>query len=106
LAAQPAVRGAAAGAGAAGGPAGTADAFGAAWEKATATVPIVVARGGQQIPAVLPRHGAPADLPDGFLLGGLLIAVGLLVLLPVGPMAGFIVVWERKVSGRMQSRIG
>ena len=87
-------------------PVRTADAFAAAWEKDTATVPIVVARGGQQIPAVLPRHGAPADLPDGFLLGGLLIAVGLLVLLPVGPMAGFIVVWERKVSGRMQSRIG
>src|SRR5262249_493971 len=28
------------------------------------------------------------------------------VRLPVGPAAGFIVVWERKISGRMQSRIG
>ena len=82
------------------------DAFAAAWQKDTPSVPMVVSRAGQQVTVDLPRHGAPADLPEGFLLAGLLLGVAILVLLPVGPMAGFIVVWERKISGRMQSRIG
>src|SRR5262249_9059775 len=87
-------------------PVRTRDSFAAAWRKDVATRRVVVARAGQQVALTLPRHGAPADIPEGFLLAGLMIAIGLLVLLPIGPMAGFIVVWERKISGRMQSRIG
>jgi NADH:ubiquinone oxidoreductase subunit H len=87
-------------------PVKSADAFASAWKKDTPSVPMVVSRAGQQVTVDLPRHGAPADLPEGFLLAGLLLGVAILVLLPVGPMAGFIVVWERKISGRMQSRIG
>jgi NADH:ubiquinone oxidoreductase subunit H len=54
----------------------------------------------------LPRYGKPASIPSGFLLGGILFAVGLLVILPVPIIGGLIVVWERKIAGRMQSRPG
>jgi len=62
--------------------------------------------GGPTITVPLGTFGAPAELPVGFLLAGVLVAACLLVLLPVGPGAGLIVVWERKVAGRMQSRYG
>lgn len=73
-----------------------------------ATIPIGVVREGKPLEPNphLPRYGRPASVPEGFLLGGILFAVGLLVILPVPVIGGLIVVWERKLAGRMQSRPG
>ncbi len=78
----------------------------AAWASDAASVPLVVTRGAQKIDLVLPRHGAPATPPEEMLLAPLMVAVALVLLLLVAPITGIIVVWERKVSGRMQSRLG
>lgn len=79
----------------------------AVWRNADeAQVYVEAQRGAATVTVPLGTFGAPAELPVGFLLAGVLMAAGLLVLLPVGPGAGLIVVWERKVAGRMQSRFG
>jgi len=44
--------------------------------------------------------------PPVFLIAGVMIGVTLLMLLLVAPATGVLVVWERKVAGRMQSRFG
>jgi NADH-quinone oxidoreductase subunit H len=56
--------------------------------------------------ASLPASGAPIDIPEGFLLAGILLAGALCILLPTPIFGGLIVVWERKIAGRMQSRLG
>jgi NADH:ubiquinone oxidoreductase subunit H len=81
-----------------------------AWDQQAAgvTIPLTVMRDGKQVvpaPAVA-RYGRPASIPSGFLMAGLLVAVGLLVVLPVPLLGGLIVVWERKISGYIQSRPG
>ena len=65
-----------------------------------------MARGAANLSVTVPRHGQPASLPSPFYLVLVALVTGLLVLLPVPVLGGFIVVWERKISGRMQSRPG
>ena len=77
-----------------------------AWSGEGDKVAVTLDRGGTPVTLDLPRWGKPASIPGGFLLAGLLVAVGLLVILPVPVLGGLIVVWERKISGRMQSRPG
>ncbi len=70
-----------------------------------AAVRVVATRAGAPVEALLPTAGAPADTSSW--IGGLLLAAACLgVLMLLGPGAGLIVVWERKIAGRMQSRIG
>jgi NADH:ubiquinone oxidoreductase subunit H len=66
------------------------------------------AEGGKTIAQAvsLPRYGKPASLPGWIWLAIALVVVGLLVILPVPLFGGLIVVWERKIAGRMQSRPG
>ena len=45
-------------------------------------------------------------IPTGYVTAGLLALVALLLHLLVAPLTGLVVVWERKIWGRMQSRIG
>ena len=45
-------------------------------------------------------------IPTGVLSGAIMVGVALLVLLLVAPVTGVVVVWERKIAGRMQSRFG
>jgi NADH:ubiquinone oxidoreductase subunit H len=56
---------------------------------------------GEHRPTVAGRPIAP-----GVLVGAIMVAVALLVLLLVAPITGLLVVWERKIAGRMQSRLG
>jgi NADH:ubiquinone oxidoreductase subunit H len=42
----------------------------------------------------------------GAVVGGIMVGVALFVLLLVAPLTGLLVVWERKIAGRMQSRFG
>jgi NADH-quinone oxidoreductase subunit H len=44
--------------------------------------------------------------PSGWLMAAVLVGAGLIVLLPVPLLGGLIVVWERKISGYIQSRPG
>ena len=45
-------------------------------------------------------------IPTRVLAGTIMVGVALLVLLLVAPVTGVVVVWERKIAGRMQSRFG
>ena len=45
-------------------------------------------------------------VPPGFVRAAVLLGVPLLLLLLVAPLTGLLVVWERKIAGRMQSRFG
>ncbi len=76
-----------------------------AGELGRAAVRLVATRAGAPFEVLWPTAEAPGDTSSW--LGGLLIAAaGLGVLLLLGPGAGLIVVWERKIAGRMQSRLG
>lgn len=78
-----------------------------AWELGEgATVAVTAQRGDATMSFRVARYGQPESLPSGFLLAGILVGVGLLVVLPIPVLGGLIVVWERKISGRMQSRPG
>ncbi len=45
-------------------------------------------------------------IPAGVLVGAIMVGAALLLLLLVAPITGMVVVWERKIAGRMQSRFG
>jgi len=45
-------------------------------------------------------------VPAAIVRGAVMIGVTLLILLLVAPLTGVLVVWERKIAGRMQSRFG
>jgi NADH-quinone oxidoreductase subunit H len=77
-----------------------------AWSGAGATVAVVVVRDGEQVSLSVGRYGAPDNVPSGFLMVLVLVVTGLLVAGPVPVLGGLVVVWERKISGRMQSRPG
>ena len=49
---------------------------------------------------------AGRPVPAGVFAGAIMIGVALAVLLLVAPVTGLLVVWERKIAGRMQSRFG
>ena len=54
----------------------------------------------------LPRYGHPTEIP-GWLIFALCMAIAAtLIALPVPVIGGLIVVWERKISAYMQSRVG
>jgi NADH:ubiquinone oxidoreductase subunit H len=78
----------------------------AAWQGRGATVALAVRRGADEIHLPVARHGRPPALSSSFLWAGVLVAIGLLVILPVPVLGGLIVVWERKISGYIQSRPG
>ncbi|RMH42871.1 MAG: NADH-quinone oxidoreductase subunit NuoH [Deltaproteobacteria bacterium] len=67
---------------------------------------VTIIRDGGRVSVEIPRYAGPQPIPTGFLYALILVAVGLLVVLPVPVLGGLIVVWERKISGRMQSRPG
>jgi NADH:ubiquinone oxidoreductase subunit H len=55
------------------------------------------------------EHGltiAGRPVPPAVFAGAIMIGVALVVLLLVAPVTGLLVVWERKIAGRMQSRFG
>ena len=49
---------------------------------------------------------AGRTIPPSILAAAIMVGVALLVLLLVAPVTGLVVVWERKIAGRMQSRFG
>lgn len=49
---------------------------------------------------------AGRPVPPAVFAGAIMIGVALAVLLLVAPVTGLLVVWERKIAGRMQSRFG
>jgi NADH-quinone oxidoreductase subunit H len=68
------------------------------------TVRLSVTRDGRAGTSALPRS---APLPLGWIVAGLILFVVSGVIVLVAAIAGgFVTVWERKVAGRMQSRIG
>jgi len=91
---------------AAGRPVATAADLAAHWREDLPTVEVTLQRGQDKIAAVLPRYGAPYDIPEGLLLAGVPIAACLLLIALLGPFSGLVVVAERRIAGRMQSRIG
>ncbi|HEX2660306.1 MAG TPA: complex I subunit 1 family protein, partial [Polyangia bacterium] len=56
----------------------------------------------ERVHPVIGGHTVPA----GVVIAAVMIAVTLVLLLLVAPATGVLVVWERKVAGRMQSRFG
>jgi NADH-quinone oxidoreductase subunit H len=84
----------------------TADDLVALWRGDAATVEVEIQRGQEKTSAVLPRYGAPYDIPEGLLLAGIPILACLLLIGLLGPFSGLVVVAERRIAGRMQSRIG
>jgi NADH:ubiquinone oxidoreductase subunit H len=91
---------------AAGQPVPTVDELVAHWREDLPGVDVTLQRGPDKISATLPRYGAPYDIPEGLLLAGIPIAACLLLLALLGPFSGLVVVAERRIAGRMQSRIG
>jgi NADH-quinone oxidoreductase subunit H len=71
-----------------------------------AMVPVTVIRAGTELTFVLPAAERPRLLPTSYLLVLVLLATGLIVILPIPLIGGLIVVWERKISGYIQSRPG
>ncbi|MES1172441.1 MAG: NADH-quinone oxidoreductase subunit NuoH [Bacteroidota bacterium] len=59
-----------------------------------------------RVAATHQRRIAGVAVPAGLLAGAIMVGVALLVLLLVAPFTGLLVVWERKIAGRMQSRFG
>lgn len=54
----------------------------------------------------LPRYGKPSGIPDWLIWALVMALAAAIVALPVPVIGGLVVVWERKISAYMQSRIG
>jgi NADH-quinone oxidoreductase subunit H len=78
----------------------------AAWQTDADQVMIEVQRGSGTQTIGLPRAGAPSPLPAWLIFALVLAIAAGVIALPVPLIAGLVVVWERKVSAYMQSRIG
>ncbi|MSP60754.1 MAG: NADH-quinone oxidoreductase subunit NuoH [Myxococcales bacterium] len=65
-----------------------------------------VQRGGKPATIGLPRFGRPTEIPIWLIFGLCMAAAATLIALPVPVIGGLIVVWERKISAWMQSRVG
>jgi NADH:ubiquinone oxidoreductase subunit H len=79
----------------------------AAWQgEAGRKIPLAVTRMGEEKTLELPTVGKPDLLPGWLILALVLMGAAGLVALPVPLIAGLVVVWERKVSAYMQSRLG
>jgi NADH-quinone oxidoreductase subunit H len=91
------------------GSAATIDGFYAAMTRGPSDLKVEVRTGGPAAPLktlALPRQGAPRPLWGWIASGAVLFGVALIVVLLAAVGGGFITVWERKVAGRMQSRLG
>ena len=78
----------------------------AAWAGGAEKVRISIDRAGAPATIDLPTAGKPDVLPGWVILALVLMGAATLVALPVPIIAGLVVVWERKVSAYMQSRLG
>ncbi len=87
-------------------PIATPAAFEAAWEHAGDRVSVDVQRAGGAATVELPSAGAPSQFPAWVIWALVLAVIAGIVAAPVPVIAGLVVVWERKVSGYMQSRFG
>jgi NADH-quinone oxidoreductase subunit H len=65
-----------------------------------------VQRGTTQASVTMPVRGRPMEIPAWIIFAICMALVAGLVALPVPVIGGLIVVWERKISAYMQSRIG
>ena len=91
------------------GAAATIDGFYAAMTRAPGDLSVEVRMGGPAAPLKtlsLPRRDLPRPSWGWITSGAILFGMALLVVLLAAVGGGFITVWERKVAGRMQSRIG
>ena len=77
-----------------------------AWQGEAGKVTVEATRAGAVIKADLPTAGHPEPFPAWIILAIVLALAAGVVALPVPIIAGLVVVWERKVSAYMQSRIG
>jgi NADH-quinone oxidoreductase subunit H len=87
----------------------TIDGFYAALAGDAGAVALQARAGGPSAPLksiTLPRRGLPRPLWGWLTEGAILFGVALIIVLAAAVGGGFITVWERKVAGRMQSRIG
>jgi NADH:ubiquinone oxidoreductase subunit H len=80
--------------------------FEAAWQGASDQVPVEVTRASGAATVGLPSAGAPSPFPAWIIFALVLAAVAGLVAAPVPVIGGLVVVWERKISAYMQSRLG
>ncbi len=91
-------------------PIATTDDLAAAWQRADAAkadrVTVTVTRAGQPATIALPLAGHPSSIPAWLLFALVMALAAGLIALPVPVIGGLIVVWERKISAYMQSRIG
>ncbi|HEY3354627.1 MAG TPA: NADH-quinone oxidoreductase subunit NuoH [Polyangia bacterium] len=87
----------------------TVDGFYAAVAGGTGAAKIELRAGGPAAPlklVSLPRQALPRPFWGWLAEGAILFGIALVVVLLAAVGGGFITVWERKVAGRMQSRIG
>ena len=91
-------------------PVASLDDLAAAWSRAESTradrVDVTVSRAGQTQAIALPLAGHPSPLPSWIIFALCMALAAGLIALPVPVIGGLIVVWERKISAYMQSRIG
>ncbi len=88
-------------------PVGTEENLEDAWKAGSDRVHMTIKRlDGREVTFDLPRAGAPSPLPSWIVWAIVLMLVATVVALPVPIIAGLVVVWERKISAYMQSRIG
>jgi NADH:ubiquinone oxidoreductase subunit H len=87
-------------------PVATAAQFERAWDGAGDKVAVSALRAGAPMSLELPSAGAPPSMPPWLLWALALLLAASIVALPVPLIAGLVVVWERKVSAYMQSRLG
>jgi NADH:ubiquinone oxidoreductase subunit H len=78
----------------------------AAWKDAGSNVSVEVSRAGAVSTVDLPTVGRPEPMPGWVILALVLALVAGIVALPVPVIGGLVVVWERKISAYMQSRLG
>ncbi len=88
-------------------PVASLDSLAAAWKSSEGiAVALTVQRATGAATISLPAKGQPIEIP-GWILFALCMALAAgIVALPVPVIGGLIVVWERKISAYMQSRIG
>ena len=85
----------------------TSESFLSTWNDAVGpSTTVGLLRQGTPTKVSLSRHGQPAAMPSGFLFAGVAVGAGLLLMMLIPVLGGLIVVWERKVAGRIQSRPG
>jgi NADH:ubiquinone oxidoreductase subunit H len=77
-----------------------------AWNGSGDRVSLAVMRAGEAKTVDLPTAGKPDVMPGWLILMLVLLGAATVVALPVPIIAGLVVVWERKVSAYMQSRLG